>query len=77
MLQITLMHSKVFSATTIGVEAYLVDVEVDIGLGLPQFYIVGLPDTAIRESSKRIVAALKNCGFRFPAKKNHGKFSAG
>ncbi len=63
------MHSKIFSATTIGVDARLVEVEVDISLGLIQFYIVGLPDAAIRESSKRILAALKNCGFRLPAKK--------
>lgn len=63
------MHAKIFSATTIGVNAYLVDVEVDISLGLIQFYIVGLPDTAIKESSKRIVTALKNSGVRLPAKR--------
>src|SRR5579872_6712516 len=65
----TTMHAKIFSATTIGVDAHLVDVEVDISLGIPSFHIVGLPDAAIRESSKRITAALKNCGFRFPAKR--------
>jgi len=63
------MHSKLFSATTIGVEAHLVQVEVDISFGLIKFYIVGLPDTAIRESSKRITSAIKNSGFRFPARK--------
>ncbi len=63
------MHSKIFSATTIGVHAQLVEVEVDISFGLVNFYIVGLPDAAIRESSKRILAALKNCGFSLPAKK--------
>ncbi len=63
------MHSKVFSAATIGVNAQLVEVEVDISFGLVNFYIVGLPDAAIRESSKRILAALKNCGFSLPAKK--------
>ncbi len=63
------MHAKVFSATTLGVDAHIVDVEVDISYGLVNFYIVGLPDTAIRESSKRILAALKNSGFRLPAKK--------
>lgn len=63
------MHAKVFSATTIGVNAKLVEVEVDISFGLVNFYIVGLPDAAIRESSKRILAALKNCGFSLPAKK--------
>ena len=63
------MHAKVFSATTIGVDAHLVDVEVDVSFGLVNFYIVGLPDTAIKESSKRITTALKNAGFRLPAKK--------
>jgi magnesium chelatase family protein len=63
------MHAKIFSAATIGVEARLVEVEVDLSLGLIQFYIVGLPDTAIKESSKRIQTALKNSGIRLPAKK--------
>lgn len=62
------MHAKLFSATTIGVHAHLVQVEVDISFGLVNFYIVGLPDTAIRESSKRILSALKNSGIRLPAK---------
>ncbi len=63
------MHSKIFSATTIGVDAHIVEVEVDVSFGLVSFYIVGLPDTAIKESSKRIQTALKNCGFRLPAKR--------
>jgi magnesium chelatase family protein len=63
------MHTKIFSATTIGVDSHLVHVEVDVSLGLANFYIVGLPDTAIKESSKRILSALKNSGFKLPAKK--------
>ena len=63
------MHAKIFSATTVGVDAHLVEVEVDIAFGLVQFYIVGLPDTAIRESSKRVLSSLKNAGFRLPAKR--------
>ncbi len=63
------MAAKIFSATTIGVDAHLVQVEVDVSFGLVQFYIVGLPDTAIKESSKRILTALKNSGFRLPAKR--------
>ena len=63
------MHAKIFSATTVGVDAHLVHVEVDISVGLIHFYIVGLPDTGIKESSKRISAALKNSGIRVPAKK--------
>jgi len=63
------MHSKVFSATNIGVDAHLVEVEVDVSFGLVNFYIVGLPDTAIKESSKRIRTALKNIGVSLPTKK--------
>ena len=63
------MHAKIFSASTIGVDARIVEVEVDLALGLIQFYIVGLPDTAIKESSKRIQTALKNSGIRLPAKR--------
>ncbi len=63
------MHAKIFSATTIGVDAHLVQVEVDVSFGIVNFYIVGLPDAAIRESSKRTLSALKNSGFRLPAKK--------
>lgn len=63
------MLSKIFSAAPIGVDAQIVEVEVDISFGLVQFSIVGLPDTAIKESSKRITTALKNSGIRLPAKK--------
>lgn len=60
------MHAKIYSATTVGIEAHLVDVEVDLALGMINFYIVGLPDKAIRESKDRIRAALKNSGLRIP-----------
>jgi magnesium chelatase family protein len=60
------MHTKISSATTIGVVAHEVDVEVDLSLGLMQFNIVGLPDAAIKESRQRILTALKNCGIRIP-----------
>jgi len=63
------MHAKIFSATTIGVDAHLVEVEADISFGLVNFYIVGLPDTAIKESSKRIQTALKNSGITIPARR--------
>jgi magnesium chelatase family protein len=63
------MHTKIISATTIGTGAFIVEVELDVAFGLVQFAIVGLPDTTIKESSKRIVAALKNSGFRFPTKR--------
>ncbi len=60
------MHTKIFSATTIGVNAYTVEVEVDLSLGMMNFFIVGLPDMAIKESRQRIQTALKNCGIKLP-----------
>ncbi len=63
------MLAKVISAAVVGLDAHLIDVEVDIGGGLPQFSIVGLPDATVRESRDRVRAALKNSGFTFPVKK--------
>lgn len=63
------MLAKVLSATVVGIEAILVDVEVDIAAGLPQFATVGLPDGAVKESKDRVKAALKNAGYEFPAKR--------
>jgi magnesium chelatase family protein len=63
------MHAKIFSATTVGTDAHLVEVEVDVSFGLIRFDIVGLPDTGIKESHKRVVAALKNSGLPLPVKK--------
>src|SRR5664279_5664801 len=58
--------AKILSAATVGLDSYLVEVEVDIGAGLPSFTIVGLPDKAIDESKERIRAAIKNSGVSFP-----------
>lgn len=58
--------AKIFSAATVGLDSYLVEVEVDLGAGLPSFTIVGLPDKAIDESKERIRAAIKNSGVMFP-----------
>lgn len=63
------MHAKICSATTIGITAHPIEVEVDLSFGLSNFFIVGLPDTAVKESSKRILTSLKNSGFKLPAKK--------
>ncbi|MBC7349047.1 MAG: YifB family Mg chelatase-like AAA ATPase [Candidatus Aminicenantes bacterium] len=63
------MLIRILSASLHGIEAYQVEVEVDISPGLPAFIIVGLPDAAVRESKERVRAALRNCGFDFPAKK--------
>jgi magnesium chelatase family protein len=63
------MQATIFSATTMGVNASEVLVEVDVSLGLINFFIVGLPDAAIRESKQRIQTALKNCGIKLPDRK--------
>lgn len=61
--------AKVLSCGTIGLNPFLVEVEVDVSNGLPHFDIVGLPDTAVKESKERVRAALKNSGFQLPARK--------
>ena len=63
------MLARVQSAALAGLDAHLIDVEVDIAGGLPQFSVVGLPDATVRESRDRVRSALKNTGFHFPAKK--------
>lgn len=63
------MLAKVNSAALLGVEAHPVSVEVDVGGGIPGISIVGLPDSAVRESKDRVRAALKNCGFEVPARR--------
>ncbi|MDH4161835.1 MAG: YifB family Mg chelatase-like AAA ATPase [Nitrospirota bacterium] len=63
------MLAKVMSAAVLGIDAYSVEVEVDIASrGLPFFSTVGLPDAAVKESKERVRAALKNTGFDFPLK---------
>lgn len=59
--------ARVFSRGQLGLQAPLVDVEVNLGAGLPVFSIVGLPAAAVKESKERVRAALANCGFEFPA----------
>ena len=63
------MLARLFSASILGVSGYLVDVEVDVSPGLPQFDIVGLPGQAVRESRERVRSALKNSGFDFPPRR--------
>jgi magnesium chelatase family protein len=58
--------ATVLSRTQQGLEAPLVRVEVHVGSGLPAFSIVGLPETAVKESKDRVRAALANCGFELP-----------
>ncbi len=60
------MFTRVQSFGLFGIEAYPVQVEADIATGLPSFDIVGLADTAVKESRDRVRSAMKNCGFKFP-----------
>ncbi|MFB0521816.1 MAG: YifB family Mg chelatase-like AAA ATPase [Desulfatiglandales bacterium] len=60
------MLATVYSSSVIGIDAYTVEVEVDISRGLPYFSTVGLAEGAVRESKERVKAALKNSGYHFP-----------
>jgi len=62
--------AKAFSAAVHGIDAYLVEVEVDVGRGLAgQFPIVGLPDAAVQEARERVRSAIRNTGLMFPDKR--------
>lgn len=60
------MFSKLRSIGIFGIDSYMIEIEADVSTGLPSFDIVGLPDTAVKESRDRVRAAIKNCGFKFP-----------
>ena len=60
------MLARVKSGALLGVDAYIVEVEVDLAPGLPAFTTVGLPETAVKESKDRVRAAVKNSGYKFP-----------
>ena len=62
------MLSHVTSSAILGIEGYLVDVEVDLSSGMPAFDIVGLPNSAVKESKDRVRTAIKNSNFNFPVK---------
>ncbi len=63
------MLSKVKSISLIGLEGNLIEIQVDISNGIPEFEIVGLPDTSVKEAKKRIKTAIKNSKFEFPSRK--------
>ena len=60
------MISKVNSFGLSGLSGFLVTAEADLNQGLPQFTLVGLPDSAVKESAQRVHSALKNLGFKWP-----------
>lgn len=63
------MLARIRSAAVLGIEAYLVEVEVDLTPGLPSFATVGMPQGAVKEGRERVNAALVNAGFNFPLKR--------
>ena len=60
------MLASLRSAAVFGVDAYPVQIEVDVSFGLPSFTMVGLPDATVRESRDRVRLAIRNSGFEFP-----------
>ncbi len=63
------MIAKVLSFGLQGIEAYPIEIEVDVSRGLPVVNVVGLPDSAVRESRERVKSAIKNSGFDWPAER--------
>ena len=61
------MFGRLLSGVVLGVEAKLIEVQCDVGGGLPCFQIVGLPDKEVSESRERIRSAIRNSGFSFPS----------
>lgn len=53
----------------LGLEGYLIDVEVDVSTGIPDWQIVGLPDAGLKEAKQRVKTAIKNAGYDFPSRK--------
>ncbi|MGQ0816237.1 MAG: magnesium chelatase domain-containing protein, partial [Gemmatimonadota bacterium] len=63
------MLATVLSSAVIGIDAILVEVEVDLASGLPSISVVGLPEGAVREGRERVLAALHNSGFELPPRR--------
>ena len=61
------MFAKLTAAALLGVDAYAVEIEVDVAGGLPGMMIVGLPDAAVQESRERVRSAIRNAGLPYPA----------
>lgn len=61
------MLAKIESCALLGIDALLVQVQVDVGSGLAKTTVVGLPDAAVQESRERVASAVRNSGFGFPS----------
>jgi magnesium chelatase family protein len=68
-MDLPFMITRVFSAAVVGVDATEIEIEVNTGPGEPSIIVVGLPDTAVKESKDRVIAALANSGYRWPRKR--------
>ena len=63
------MLSKIYTTSLLGLEGSVITVETDTASGMVSFFMVGLPDAAVREAKERVSAAMKNNGFTFPVQK--------
>lgn len=63
------MYSKLSSASTFGIDAFIIEIETHLDNALPAFSVVGLPDSTVKEARDRVTAAIKNSEFIFPNKK--------
>ena len=63
------MLARAVTCAVVGLEGFVVQVEVDISPGLPQFTVVGLPDAAVKEARERVRAAIRNSGCEFPMRR--------
>src|SRR6185437_2868084 len=63
------MLAKVLTCAVVGLDGAIVEVEADIGIGLPAFTVVGLPDAAVQEARERVRSAVKNSGCVFPMRR--------
>ena len=67
------MYSVLKSYGLNGLNGFAVAVEADVSGGLPAFSLVGLPDSAVRESGDRVRSAVKNLGYKWPDRHHHGQ----
>ncbi|HVY62079.1 MAG TPA: magnesium chelatase domain-containing protein, partial [Planctomycetota bacterium] len=63
------MHAKIHTAAIHGIDAIPVELEIDVGRGLPGVTLLGLPDAGVKEGRDRVRSALRHCGYEFPAHK--------
>ncbi len=63
------MFVRIYSAAVQGIDAYVMEVELDLSAGMPVYALVGLPDAAIKESKERVRSALANTGYSFPQRR--------